>query len=203
MSAFLATKLVQLDPVFFFNSGQMTAAIHFNMLDWDIGKRYFVKNIWIFKPFVGLEGGWINQSINANYQGLFNVSEYMQNKFSGLGPKVGLETQLLVWQINNYNTHIIADFSAVYLLGHWNISDVMNNNKPETINIDLKNRNEGALGLHGLLGLNMDHKNVSAKLGYEINDYFNQFQVMDDETGPHNNDLVLQGWTLEVTCDFG
>ena len=38
--------------------------------------------------------------------------------------------------------------------------------------------------------------------GYEINDWLNQCQIFDDATGPHNNDLILQGLTVSFGCSF-
>lgn len=36
------------------------------------------------------------------------------------------------------------------------------------------------------------------KSEYEINDWFEQFQIFDDATGAHNNDLILQGLTVQL-----
>jgi hypothetical protein len=43
---------------------------------------------------------------------------------------------------------------------------------------------------------------LAIKAGYEIQDWFNQYQVFDDGTGSHTNDLVLQGLTVRVRYEF-
>ena len=57
----------------------------------------------------------------------------------------------------------------------------------------------GAFELQGLVGLNLHYKNADVKVGYEVSDWFNQYQVFDDGTGTHTNDLVLQGLTVSLT----
>ncbi|MEO7045896.1 MAG: hypothetical protein ABI091_11365, partial [Ferruginibacter sp.] len=71
-----------------------------------------------------------------------------------------------------------------------------------SVNVNVAPRNYGALGMQGMLGANVTYKNVSAKLSYEISDWFNQCQIFDDETGTQNNDLVLQGLTLSFAYKF-
>ena len=62
--------------------------------------------------------------------------------------------------------------------------------------------------LQGFMGFGLDFdlqgkcSHLSFKLGYEIQDWFNQYQVFDNGTGAHNNDLLLQGLTLDMRLDF-
>lgn len=41
-----------------------------NMFDWELGKRYSVSNCLCLRPFIGLKGGWIKQSIHGKYDNL-------------------------------------------------------------------------------------------------------------------------------------
>jgi hypothetical protein len=41
-----------------------------------------------------------------------------------------------------------------------------------------------------------------APAGFELNDWLNQCQIFDDATGPHNNDLIFQGLTVNMGCKF-
>ena len=54
------------------------------------------------------------------------------------------------------------------------------------------------MAFQAVLGINLKFRSWSATVGYEINDWLNQCQLFDDATGPHNNDLILQGLTLNV-----
>lgn len=48
--------------------------LHYNMLDADIGRRFFVGKYLSIKPLFGLRGGWIHQNFKVNYAGLFRTS---------------------------------------------------------------------------------------------------------------------------------
>lgn len=210
-SAFLGGKLAQTCfegalpapcASYFFQSGNVNFTIDFNMIDWDFSKRFYPTNALMLRPLIGLEGGWINQSVNTSFQNPVTLAENVTNNFSGVGPKVGIETKFTFLRSHDYQFNLIADFTTAYLWGHWNIKDVLNDNQPQTINIEAKNRNFGSLAVHALMGANLDYKCFSMKLGYEINDWFNQCQIFDDGTGAHNNDLILQGITLRLAYNF-
>jgi hypothetical protein len=99
----------------------------------------------------------------------------------------------------------VANFYAAYLLGHWDISDVTQLTAPgvhsrRTIPID--GRDFGALAFQAVVGIRLECGRFSAMAGWEINDWLNQCQIFDDATGPHNNDLLLQGLVVNATCRF-
>lgn len=201
-SGLLTSRLIQAAD-YFYLSGQASLAINFNMLNWDFGKRFDVSPALMLRPLVGLEGGWINQTYNTSFQGPSSITEQVKNNFSGVGPKVGMEGKLKLLDVNNYQVSAFATFTTAYLLGNWKITDALNANPPKTANIIVASRDMGAVALQGIVGANLDYKNVSVKLGYEINDWLNQVQFFDDDTGGHNNDLILQGLTLGVKWGFG
>lgn len=182
----------------FYYSGQFKMNIDFNMFDWYIGKQFHITPALMFHPIIGLEGGWINQSIRADFQGFYDTSEKLHNDFWGIGPKFGIDGGLVLWQKNSHSIHFIAGFATAYLLGHWKITDVYNDNSPRTIDVDLDDRNLGALTFQGMLGLTYAHNAFSIGLNYEINDWLDQGQIFDDATGGHDNDLLLQGLVLRV-----
>ena len=101
---------------------------------------------------------------------------------------------MLALASNDFLYSLVADFSVSYLWGNWTIHDVATTaDASKEIDIFIPKRDLGALGLQTLIGINMDYKNATIKLGYEINDWLNQFQVFDNDTGAHNNNLILQG----------
>ena len=71
-----------------------------------------------------------------------------------------------------------------------------------TRDIPIDDRDFGAVTFQALIGIELKYRHWSATAGYEINDWLNQCQIFDDATGPHNNDLVLQGLTVNVGCSF-
>jgi hypothetical protein len=198
-SAFLAGKIIQPpNTVFYFQSGQVDFAINYNMFDFDLGKRFDITDSIMLRPLVGITGGWIDQTIDNAFQGEFIITENMKNNFTGAGPKMGVEGNITFLQRDNYLLNFFAEFSTSFLWGNWDIEDVLHKNNLNTIYVDLGNRHFGSLLFHGLVGVDFEYKDLAVKLGYEINDWFDQFQIFDDATGAHNNDLILQGATLRV-----
>lgn len=218
-SGYLAGKLTQSNPDvdYVFQSAQGKLNIDYNMLDWNLGKRYNATDFLLFRPIVGVQGGWINQKISTHFQDAIpsserihqsinypvSTTEIIQQHYKGIGPKAGIESELTFFQRDDYQLNLIANFSSSYLWGHWEINDILHNSVNQTTEIMLGDRNFGSFAIQGLVGIGFDYKDLAIKLGYEFNDLFNQCQVFDDTTGSHANDLILQGATLEILYRFG
>ncbi|MEO8400694.1 MAG: Lpg1974 family pore-forming outer membrane protein [Gammaproteobacteria bacterium] len=203
-TGFLGGRLSQTLPAtIFYQTGQADFHINFNMLDWNVGKHFDVTNNIMLRPIIGMEAGVINQSLNTSFQGrTFSINESVKNNFKGIGPKIGIETDLIIWRKNDVRYSVIADLETSYMWGHWNITDTEQTSSGGSVNVNVAPRNYGALGMQGMLGANVSYKNISVKLSYEISDWLNQCQVFDDETGTQNNDLVLQGVILSLVYKF-
>lgn len=202
-SAFSAGKISQPAGVFYFQSGQIHVTINYNMLDLDIGKRfYFINEALMLRPLLGVKGGWINQTIDNSFQGSPSIVEKLKNDFTGIGPKAGIETKLRLLRFNDSQVNLIADFSTAYLWGSWTIDDLLTSDIGTAFEIGVKDRSFASLEFQALVGANIDYENFSMTLGYEINDWLNQCQVFTDGTGTQTNDLILQGITLHFAYDF-
>lgn len=212
-SAFLAARLSLLEP---FHAGKISFNLHYNMVDWDLGRSFLVSNCLSFRPFIGAKGGWINQKIHAvwttpNFAGLgflYSASENVKNNFRGGGPKGGVNGK---WILGNGEKHIfslIGNFAAAYMWGQWKLKDEFIDLFFTQTSIPMGNRNFGALMFQALMGLgwdfnfDKDHSHLSLKVGYEIQDWFNHFQVFTDTSGTQNSDLILQGLTCNLRFDF-
>lgn len=201
-TAFLAGTVGYPPGHIFYDSGQFKMNIDFNMFDWYFGKQFQISPSLMLHPTIGLEGGWINQSIRADFQGFYDTTEKLNNDFWGVGPKFGIDGALTLLQRNAYLVNFIARFATAYLIGHWDITDVYTDNSPRAIEIGLDNRDLGALSFQGMLGLSLVHHNLSVALSYEINDWLDQGQIFDDATGGHDNDLIFQGLALSLRWAF-
>jgi hypothetical protein len=200
---FLGGILARPSSDFFYQAEQVNFNIDFNMLDWDFSKRFYPTQYLMLRPLVGLEGGTIDQNINTYLQGQnIAVTEKLKNDFSGVGPKTGIESKLTFLRSNNYQLNLVANFTTSYLWGNWDIKDRLKGNILKTYNVKVANRNFGAFALQALIGAGFDYKRFSINLGYEIGDWFNQFQGFDDGTGPHHTDLILQGATLNLSYNL-
>lgn len=182
----------------FYHSGSFDININVDMIDWYLGKSFEIAPRLILHPYIGLEGGWIDQSMTAKFQGLYATTERIQNDFSGIGPKFGIDGSLNIYQHDQFEASFLAGFSTAYLWGHWDLPDVFTDSSPRTIDVSLSDRNTGALVFQGMMGLGLSYQQYSVKLSYEINDWVAQCQIFDDATGAHNNDLLLQGLTLQA-----
>ncbi len=197
----------------FYSSAHINFSIDLNMLDLDLAKEIKVSENLLLSPYVGIKGGWIDQAINTQYQNPIsvpptnynpnNVTERVNNNFSGIGPKIGLSGLWQFYNKNNVKWGLVGDFAASFLWGKWGINDTLHQDNAGVIgSVTLGSRNFGSFVIEGLVGIHLDYKNASLKLAYEVSDWFNQYQVFDNGSGTHTNDLVLQGLTLGLTYHF-
>lgn len=203
-TGFLGGRLSQTIPATtFYQTGQAKFKINFNMIDWNIGKQFQVTKSLMLHPIVGLEGGTIRQQFDTNFQSQpLSITERVRNNFAGFGPKAGIESKLVFLSINDFNYSLVADLSTSYLWGKWHITDIEQTSSMGSVIVNVAPRNFGALSIQGLIGASMNYNNLSIKLAYELSDWFNQCQIFDDETGTQNNDLILQGLTLNLAYRF-
>ena len=189
----------------------------FNMFDWELGRGYWVSNDLCLRPFLGLQGGWIDQSIQVQYYDLIildifktttSANEQLKNNFWGIGPLGGINTK---WRICNFGSHFFdffGDLSAATMWGTWTCSDFYNNAFSESYSVDTKNASLGALMLRGFWGIGWDvnlrkgKSHFSAKLGFETQLWLNQLRVGTFQLQRLHHDLTLQGVTLNCRVDF-
>jgi len=200
----------------YFDHGHVETAIDYNVLDWDLGKSFNPGESLRLRPVIGLKAAWINQTFDSGFQGAWpdlmlskNVTEHIENDFWGIGPKIGIESAWNAWRGQQCEIHCVANFYTAYLLGYWAVKDVTHLTSIHNANtamssqvIPIADRDFGAVTFQAVIGIELKYRRWSATAGYEINDWLNQCQIFDDATGPHNNDLVLQGLTVNVSCTF-
>lgn len=200
--AFLGSVNAKPSSSYLYSSGQVRQTIDFNIFDVNVGKPFTPTSGVLLHPMVGLMGGWINQSIFATYRGSTTSNESIKNNFTGIGPKVGIDTSIRFINVKEAESSVLFGFAASYLYGDWDINDVTKRTPTLTIINSGANHRMGAITLQALVGLKVDYKQLSAKLAYEFSDWFDQTQIFDNDTGAHNNDLILQGLTLGVSYRF-
>ncbi len=188
----------------------------FNMFDWELGRRYWVSKGLSLRPFIGIKGGWIHQSIDVKYKHLIissaptnsSAQEHVKNNFWGVGPVGGVNT---AWKIRNFGTHypsFVGDFSAATLWGTWDCDDVYDVSTGRRVKVNTRNAALGALMLRGFLGLGWDvdihhgKAHFAAKLGYETQLWINQLRVATSQLVRLHGDLTLQGVTFNCRFDF-
>lgn len=211
-SAFLAARLSFLEP---YSMGKVRLDLQYNMFDWDLGRTFSVSKSLSLRPDIGLKGGWINQMIHSSWATphllnlfFFSAIENVKQRFYGAGPKGGAEGK---WYFGNPQKHslsLIGKFEASYLWGHWSIRDRFIDDLATVITVNTSDRNFGSLVLYSFMGfgwdcnLNENRSHIGLTLGYEIEDWLNQFQAFTNASGSQNNDLILQGLHFGLNVDF-
>ncbi len=195
---------------FYFRRGDVQAAIDYNVLDLDFSKSCCFSEPWQLRPVLGLRSAWIDQKFDTEYQGTWSdvvafSEEHIKNNFWGIGPKLGVENTLNLWRGQGCKVDLAMNFYTAYLLGFWTFQDVATNTDDQTVStqvIPIDNRDFGAMAFQAMIGLHLNWRNWNATAGWEFNDWLNQCQIFDDATGPHNNDLIVQGLSVRVGCSY-
>jgi len=215
-SVFAGTKVSLITLIEYYDTGKISWKLNFNMLDWDLGRCFYVSDSLAFRPSIGVKGGWINQTIHTEWETFdfldlgFDLAsnENLKNDFSGVGPKGAVNGKWILGNICNHCFSVFGDFAAAYMWGHWKFRDKFHDNLATTVTAMQGNRNFGSMMLQGMVGIGWDFSffndpsHFAMKLGYEIQDWFNQYQQFDNSSGLHNNDLILQGLTLDLRFDY-
>jgi hypothetical protein len=200
-----------IDPPYFQNAS-VQAVIDYNVIDLDFSKSFCPVESLQVRPVLGLRGAWINQTFDVKFEGTGLLgtihgtsNEHLKNNFWGIGPKIGVENTLNLWSHEKHRVDLTLNFYTAYLLGYWSIHDVATNTLntiSAEFNVPIADRHFGALMFQAMAGVNYKYGNWNVTAGYEINDWLNQCQLFDDGTGPHNNDLIVQGLIARVGYSY-
>ena len=185
-----------------------------NMFDWELGRNYKVSKGLSLRPFLGVKGGSIRQSIHAHYSDLIihdiqtthSGKERLKNNFWGIGPSGGVNTK---WTLRTFGSHLLnffGDFSIATMWGSWTCADVYQNTIPQTYSIGTKNSSVGALMFRGFVGIgwdvNFNRSHLAAKLGFETQLWLNQLRISTLQVQRLHGDLSLQGLTFNCRYDY-
>lgn len=188
-------------------------AIHYTMFDWELGRNLWAGKFLALRPFLGIKGGWINQSIHSKWEDpnlagaeFFHVgTENLKNNFRGVGPMTGINTQWNLLSGRN-QFYLFGNFSGALMWGHWSFGDTFENDIQQEISVDLANIKSGATMVRTFMGLGWDAAlnrcHFSTRLGYETQFWLDQLQFYSFTGGRLVNELTLQGGTFEVCLDF-
>ena len=200
-----------------FTSAQVNWQLNMNMFDLEVGHRFSPLDALSVRPFIGVKGGTINQTINStwNYQGkvfsifpiAYHATENLKNNFSGIGPSFGIDGK---WSLYK-NFNIRSDFSGAWLWGNWNIQDMYSGpslsglQQATTIFSD-SNNSLGSVMLRYFAGIDWTYEAnayaMTLKAGYEMQYWMNQLRLPLFQQVPVHGDLTLQGGTCGILIKF-
>jgi hypothetical protein len=199
-----------------YESASIDWTIRFHVIDWELGRNFWISKSLALRPFIGIKGGWIHQFIHSKWQNpnlsgaeFFNVGiENIKNNFWGVGPEVGIDTKWVLFSGRSQFFSLFGDISGAIMWGHWSFRDVFNNALPQQVVVNLWPVNSGAsmvrvfTGLEWEINFQQNRYQFSTKLGYEMQFWLNQLQFYSFTGGRLDNALTLQGGTLEFCFDF-
>ncbi len=196
-------------PLFKYKQASIQFTILFNMFDWELGRKYWVSEGLSVRPFAGLKGGWIDQTIRTRWtRPDLAAAENIKNNFWGFGPSGGLKTQ---WKIGNNENRffsLIGDFAGALMWANWSIPDVYKNSNPQKVTVRFDEFFLASLMFQSFIGIgwetnfNKDRSHFAVRAGYELQFWLEQFQVFDWNVGKLNNQLSLLGGTFDFRFDF-
>ncbi len=193
-----------------FNAAQLNWRLIMNMVDLEIGHVFQPIKTLTFRPFIGIKGGTINQTIHSNWEAnvvnnaVYYASENLKNNFRGIGPSFGIDGSFKLSE----NLAVHSDFATALLWGRWNIEDVYHRPAallgliPETtITTNTKNSQLGSFMARYFLGLAWTYQakaTVVITAGYEMQFWSNQLRLPMFQALPVHGDLTLQGGTCGI-----
>lgn len=194
--------------------------LHFNELDLELGRQFFVSKWLTVKPHVGFRAAWIHQRDKARYFNLVGnaLADYatadMKCNFNGIGILGGLDTQ---WGLG-CGWSFFANYSGSLLYGYFHV-----NNSESGVSAGVTTNFYSVNDFYHvdrfindlMLGLRYDYMfcddlyHVGLQIGWEHHMFFgqNQFMRFVDDNHPgvfasNQGDLTLQGFSLQVRFDF-
>ncbi|GGI80486.1 Lpg1974 family pore-forming outer membrane protein [Legionella impletisoli] len=193
-----------------FNAAQLDWRLIMNMVDLEVGHAFKPIDSLILRPFVGVKGGTINQSINSFWEAdigtttAYSAREKLKNNFLGLGPSFGIDGTYALFD----HVNIKSDLSTALLWGRWNIQDtyfrptaLLGLIPQTTITTNRKNLMLGTFMARYFLGLDWTFQaraTVTLKAGYEMQFWSNQLRLPMFQALPVHGDLTLQGGTCGI-----
>ena len=185
---------------------------HFNDIDLELGRQFFISKGIVLRPHFGIKGGWINQKFNllANYTfnpgSVSNILSTTHQDFWGIGLRCGLNT---AWHFTR-NWSVYGDIAASELACRFKIREktVTTESSPSlgtNTDIDLRTGSfytikpvlELALGVRYEMLFSQDRYQFFAQAGWEQQIWWDQNQL-SGRTDFGN--LTLQG--LDVKLGF-
>jgi len=182
--------------------------LHYNTLDFEVGKNYFISRKIALRPHIGLRGALIDQDYKASYLGAFptefvfptisysTVPTQMKasNDFMGLGTRLGAGSQ---WHFNKH-WNLTASIAAALLYGHFDTDQkyrgktvqVVTKSTGQMLDIVAKNDRdfnriraniEAALGLQWETCFNEGRQRLAIETGYQFNEWFRQNELMRND----------------------
>lgn len=196
--------------------------VYFHNIDLTVGRDQYYSRKLAMRPFVGVRGAWIKQTVRESYiAGTSTEETILKGRFWGIGPLVGVNTKWILGDVRSSYLSLFGDFDGALMYGrfsHYRGHIAAVPGTPNTI-AGLDQRLpvpmvRAFMGLGWDSRISQDSMNIGIKIGYEVQYWFrqNQFLHLPGEDGKletprttyHrlSDDLSFHGLTLSVRLDF-
>lgn len=194
--------------------------LHYNTLDFEVGRDYRLTRRTVIHPHGGIRGLWIDQnySIDYNYGSIVHELKF-DNDYHAGGLRAGFDTE---WFLNPHLA-FFGNLCASLVAGNFHIKqkydEVFNSSSPPlgVYNhfhdefFDLIPEVDLAMGIHLESYANKDRWRFEVNLGWELTVWFHQNMIRElhghtSATGGSSHkfkgNLTLQGATIDVKLHF-
>ncbi len=193
-------------------SAEAKWSLHFNVLDLELGRNFWISKWLTLRPFVGMKFSWLDQDFDVEYEKIFATPNFQTKVLFdldqfGVGLRAGLDSTWYMWK--NW-----AVFGELAFTGLWNDFDskrkdlFSNGSNPFQTILNLHDSNhlvsvvlEWALGLRFETAFHHDDFMFMLQAGWEQQVWFNQNQFILMPTASSAN-LNFEGLTLKAGFYF-
>jgi hypothetical protein len=194
----------------FLIAGKVDWHLLLNTGDWELGRDCFVGKGLSLRPHLGVKGASIRQSIHSVWEAANSAtaSENMKNNFWGIGPRGGVNSKWKLGCMGNHSIYFFGDTAFSFLGGFWTFKDKQKASYGSSINGINPKMGTGTFSFEALFGLGWDIKfnqNKSrflARIGYEMQFWYNQLKVFTFMEGTLQSSLMLQGGMIDARFEF-
>ncbi len=197
----------------FFNWAHTLWGIHFNSIDWELGRNCYISKYLSLRPFVGIKGSWQKQTFNNQYDGIIGDSSFTydnnsRSSYWGAGIRSGINT---AWHLSeNWSLYGDLAFSALWstctthrhdtytVTAEAEVSPVEQKNKFNVLSPVL----ELAMGLRKDAWFFHNRLHISLQAGWEEQVWWDQNNFTLDLGIPRGGNLFLQGLAARLRLDF-
>ena len=205
----------------FVNVGKASSSwsIHFNNIDWEMGRNFYISQYLTLRPYAGLKGTWMHQYFSSNL-GNFEQSDissevsaaamYQIQKFWGVGIRTGLDASWYMtknWSIFS-NTALSALWGRFYNSREDSVTLAVTETNRTIINTrssfhTVKPVLEMQLGVRYDYWFCDDDYHFGIEAAWEEQVWFSQNQFIELLSPSGSSaDLLLQGLTIDFRFDF-
>jgi len=195
-----------------FTQGSINWKVQFSMIDWELGRAFYVSKHLSLRPHIGIKGGWIHQRVRENFtKAIGPYSSSSKNNFWGVGASGGFNSAWTFATLGSNHFGFFGDFAGALMYGHFNVKHEETSFNPSGLSRNLMvPMLQGLFGLSWDTGFSCNQYHFGIRVGYEFQYWWKQNQMLRNEikTGSLINysrssgDLGLQGLTVDFRFDF-